>query len=133
MGGGTPVHPGLDMHTLAPPLEPEAGSNILNLHIYSDFFSIFISWHLTMSQFVHFIIISQIISCTLILFTIFFSRVFIQHPSQSLSGDQEAVQPGQDAHALRHPGQDAHALRHPGPGFQSGNIRNICCTQTKSS
>ena len=38
MGGGTPVHPGLDMHTLAPPLEPEAGSNILNLHIYSDFF-----------------------------------------------------------------------------------------------
>ena len=86
-----------------------------------------------MSQFVHFIIISQIVSCTLILFTIFFSRVFIQHPFQSLSGDQEAVQPGQDAHALRHPGQDAHALRHPGPGFQSGNIRNICCTQTKSS
>ena len=62
-GGGTvpPVHP----------LEPDAGSNILILHIYSGFLFL-INWHLAMSQFVHFMIISEILSCTLILFTIFY-------------------------------------------------------------
>ena len=45
---------------------------------------------------------SQILSCTLILFTIFFSRGFIKNPFQPLSGEREVVQPGQDAHALRH-------------------------------
>ena len=64
MGGGTHMHP----------LEPEVGSNILDLHIYSDFF---FSYQLTMYQFVHFMIISQILSCTLILFAIIFLRGFI--------------------------------------------------------
>ena len=51
-----------------------------------------------MSQFVHFMTISQILFCTLILFTIFFRGVSFQ----PLSGEREVVQPGQDAHALQH-------------------------------
>ena len=68
-----------------------------------------------MSQFVHFIIIPRIRSCTLILFTLFFSRAFILNSFQSLIGERDAVQPGQDAHALRHYERaHAHALRHHG-------------------
>ena len=62
MGGLYPCAP-LDMHPPRPPLEPEAGTrtNLLNLHIYSDFL-LFLSIESTMSQlkFVHFMIISQI-------------------------------------------------------------------------
>ena len=62
-GGRYPCAP-LDMHPpRPPPLEPEAGTrtNLLNLHIYSDFL-LFLSIESTMSQlkFVHFMIISQI-------------------------------------------------------------------------
>ena len=63
-GSGTPV----------PPLEIETGTNLLNLNIYSDFLLFLSIDKVTICPFYE---ISQILSCTLILFTIFFSRGFI--------------------------------------------------------
>ena len=57
--------------SLAPPLE--AGPSLLNLHILSLSLSID---NVTMTQFVHFMIFSQILSCSLILNLQFFSRGF---------------------------------------------------------
>ena len=78
VGGAEPLCP-LDMHPLGPPLEPEAGSNLSNSKLTYIFrFFTFLINRQCMSQFVQFMIISQILSCTLILFTIFFfSRGFI--------------------------------------------------------
>ena len=66
-GTGTPVTPldSLDMHHPGPPLEPEAGSNLLNSKLGYTFRFFYFSYQSTMSQFVHFMIFSQILSCTL--------------------------------------------------------------------
>ena len=56
------------------PLELQAGFNTLNSKL-AYIFRFFLFYQSTLLQFVHFMIISQIPSCTLILFTIFFCRV----------------------------------------------------------
>ena len=52
---------------------PEMSGKLTYIQIF------YFSYQSTMSQFVHFMIMSQILSCTLILFTIFFSRGFIEN------------------------------------------------------
>ena len=64
-----------------PPLEPEVGSNLLNLHIYSDFLLFLLIENVTICLFYD---IYQILSCTIILITIFFSLGCIQNPFQFL-------------------------------------------------
>ena len=73
VGGAVPLCP--PRHApLGAPLEPEAGSNLFNSKLtYIQIF--YFSYQSTVSQFVHFMIISQILSCTLILFTFFFRGV----------------------------------------------------------
>ena len=71
-GGAAGVCP-LDMHPLGPPIEAEAGYNFLNSHIFS-FLLLFLSIeNVTICPFYD---ISQILSFTLILFTLFFFAGF---------------------------------------------------------
>ena len=52
-GGWYPCDPHGHARPSPPPLEPEAGSTLLNFHIYSDFY---FSYQWIMSKFVHFMI-----------------------------------------------------------------------------
>ena len=78
MGGTVPLCP-LDMHPLGPPRHtcpPPLRARGRPLYIKLKY--MFFSYQLTKSQFVHFMIISLILSCTLILFFFLFRGVLFK-------------------------------------------------------